>query len=169
RMERRERKEKPAAERRGVDGHGHCRQTASGDHLSEQHSEGVHDDGRLLVQLPNHLGAMVSHLSHRLAREHLRMRVGLRDSVGVIGPSWLHRRVAGLFEDCRPAVPALRQKPEAVDEYDWSSTRRVCAANLIRKFGNCRYRHRILLHLAETLAWSIDRILTVHTDDRREV
>src|SRR2546423_10876698 len=65
------------------------------------------------------------------------MLVGLVDGFGVIGPSWCERRVACLVENCRPAVPAVWQQPQAVNENDGCSSAGVRLIDLIG--GNTRY------------------------------
>src|SRR5439155_14091068 len=41
---------------------------------------------------------MVRDLAHLLAREDLWMRLRLRDGFRIVGPTWLHRREAGVLE-----------------------------------------------------------------------
>jgi hypothetical protein len=76
----------------------------------------VADDGRPLGQPADDRGDVVGDLADGLAREHLGMLPGLLDGVRVVRPPGGQRRVAGLLEQRRPAVPAGRQQEEAVHE-----------------------------------------------------
>src|SRR5207302_1721779 len=76
------------------------------------------DHGRLFVQLAYHSGKVVGDLSHRLAGEHLRVRLCIGHGFRIVGPAWLHGRVARLLEHLGPAVPTARQQPQAMDEDD---------------------------------------------------
>ena len=118
RLQRGDRQRQDAAEGRGIDGHRGGRQAAAGEDLGQQPAEGVPDDRRLALQPADHRGEVVGDLSDGLVGEDLGVGVGLLDRVGVVGPAGRERRVAGLLEDRRPAVPAAGQQPEAVDEDD---------------------------------------------------
>src|ERR1700682_1682507 len=87
--------------------------------------------------MADHLRVMVGHLSHRLMRKDLRVRGGFLDGFGVIGPSRRERRVAGLIEKRGPAVPAMWQQPEPVNEDDRRAAGRVCLFALLD--GDTRY------------------------------
>lgn len=100
------------------------------------------DHGRLFLQLANHLSVVVGHLSYGLVGEHLGVSVGLLDGLGVIGPSWRERRVAGLVENRGPTVPATWQQPQAVDKYN-----------------------RLLGALALMPAWTVLSVRFAHLDD----
>jgi len=116
--ERGDRQRQDAAEGRWVDGHRGRRQAAPSDDLREQAAERVPDHGGLLVQRTDHVGEVVGHLPDGLVGEDLGVGVGLLDGLGIVGPAGRQRRVAGLLEDRRPAVPAAGEKPEPVDEDD---------------------------------------------------
>ncbi len=62
--------------------------------------------------------------------QDLRVRIRLPDGLGVVWPTGREGSVAFLLEHRRPAVPTARQQPEAVDEDDRFSPRRVCALDL---------------------------------------
>ena len=51
-------------------------------------------------------GVVVGHLPDGLVREHLRVRVGLVDGVGVVRPARRQRGVAVLLEHVRPTGPS---------------------------------------------------------------
>ena len=84
-----------------------------------------------LSSLRDDLVEVVGDLADGLVGEHLGVRVGLLDRLGVVGPAGRQRRVAGLLEDRRPAVPAARQQPQAVDEHDRLQAGRVRARDLL--------------------------------------
>ena len=89
------------------------------------------DDGWLLVELLDHAVEMVGDVLDRLAREHARVRLCLRDGLGIVWPARSERRVAGLLEERLPAVPAARQQPQSVDENDRRAPRRVGVVDLL--------------------------------------
>ena len=95
-----------AAERCRVDGHRHGGKSPSGEDLSDQPSERVPDDRRLLVQLGDDVGEVVGHLLDGHMGEHFRVRVGLVHRLRLVRPAGSEYRVARLFEDLRPPVPA---------------------------------------------------------------
>src|SRR5438045_1468309 len=80
---------------------------------------------------------MVSDVSDGLVGEDFGMLVGLLDRLGVIGPSGCERCVAGLIENRRPAVPAMGQQPETVNEDDRCASAGVGLIDLIG--GKTRY------------------------------
>ncbi len=69
---------------------------------------------------------------------YFRVRLGLLDSLGVVGPSRRDRRVAGLVEKGGPPIPAAREEPQAVYENDRGPTACVCLVDLLG--GIPRYR-----------------------------
>jgi hypothetical protein len=90
------------------------------------------DDRGLLVEALDDLVEVVGDLADRLMGEGLGVLFGLGDGVGVVGPARGQRHVTGPFEDRGPAVPAVRQEPEPVDEDDRLFPRRVCFLDLLR-------------------------------------
>jgi hypothetical protein len=119
-----------AAELRRIDGDRGRRQPAPGEDLGEQPAEGVPDERGLLAQLPDQLGDVVDDLAHRLVGEGIGVRPSLLDGLGVIRPRRSQRRVPGLLEQPRPAVPAARQEPEPVDEDDRGMSGGLCLVDL---------------------------------------
>jgi hypothetical protein len=95
-----------AAERSRIDRNEPRREAASGEDLGDEAAEGVPDDCRLLVQPADLLGRMVGDLTNRLAREHVRLCIGLLDGLRIVGPVNLDRGIARLVEDGHPAIPA---------------------------------------------------------------
>src|SRR5713101_2262744 len=146
RLQRRERQRKHATEGPWVDRHRCCREAASGDDLNEKAPEGMPNDGRLVLQLADHLCVVIGDLSNRLVGENLGMSIRLFDGVWVIGPPRLDRRVAGLVENRGPSVPAAGQQPEAVDEDHGSLASRVCILDLSCDVAINRNGHRCLLY-----------------------
>src|ERR1700761_2778324 len=84
-----------AAEWRRVDRHGHRRQAPAGQDLGEQSAERVPDDNRFPGQHPGDLGEVVGDLPDRLAREYLRVGVGLCRRLRIVWPARRKRRVTG--------------------------------------------------------------------------
>src|SRR5205823_12906067 len=123
-----------------IDRNGGRRQPPSGDDLRQQPAERVPDDGRLLVQLPDHIANMVCDLTDLLPGEDLWMGPRLPDGLRVVGPTGRHRREAGLLEKRGPAVPAACEQPQPVDEHNGSTPRRVRRVNLTR-FASRKRRH----------------------------
>src|SRR5207244_6062792 len=62
----------------------HRRETASRDDLREQPTKRVADHRRLLVQTPHDPVDVIGDLAHRLAGEHVWMRLGVGDGFGVV-------------------------------------------------------------------------------------
>ena len=116
---------------RRVDRHRDGGEPAPGDDLGQQPAEGVPDDGRLLLEPADDRVEVVGDLADGLVREDLGVGVGLLHRVGVVRPARRQRGVAGLLEQRRPAVPAARQEPEAVDEDDRRQTGPVGAVDLL--------------------------------------
>ena len=86
----------------------------------------------LLVELADDLVEVVGDLADGLVGEHLGVGVGLLDGLGVVRPARRERGVAGLLEERRPAIPAARQQPEAVDEDDGRAGRSRSRARPLR-------------------------------------
>src|ERR1700730_2442169 len=84
----------------------HGRETPPGDDLPQETAERMSDHDRLCFQLPDDVGVVVGHLRNRLVCKDLWVSFRLLHRRRVIWPSWRQRRVAGLFEDGGPAVPA---------------------------------------------------------------
>jgi hypothetical protein len=61
-------------------------------------------------------------------REDLGMQVGLLDRFEIVRPIRCQGRIPVFFEEPSPAIPAARQEPEAMDEYD----------GLVRRFHDVR-------------------------------
>src|ERR1700735_468599 len=78
------------------------------------------DDGGLLLQLADHLGKVVCHLSNSLVRERLGVLVGLLDRLRIVRPAGCQRTVASFLEERLPAIPAAWQEPEPMNEDDGS-------------------------------------------------
>jgi hypothetical protein len=78
----------------------------------------VPNDVRLGVQFVDYILEVVGNLTDGFVSHDLGMPVCFVDCVWVIGPTWRHRRIASLLESSTPAVPAARQQPEPVNEYD---------------------------------------------------
>jgi hypothetical protein len=116
RPQRRDRHRQDAAERGRGDRDGDRGQTAPGQDLGQQPAERVAHDHGLLLQAADDFLDVVGDLPDRLAREDVRVRLGLLDRVRIVGPARGERDVAGLLEVPRPAVPAAGEEPQAVDE-----------------------------------------------------
>src|SRR5207245_1999683 len=109
----------------------------------KQTAERMSDHKRLRFQLSDDVGGVVGHLGNRLVREDLRVGFRLLDGGRVVRPSRRQGRIARLFEDGGPAVPAAWEQPEAVDKYHGCAPARVRPSDLVG--GNARYRvdHRL--------------------------
>src|SRR5256885_6241204 len=80
-------------------------------------AEGVEGDRKSTRLNSSHL--VISHAVFCLKKnKDLRVVLGLLNGVRVIGPARGERRVALLFEQLAPVVPAAREEPEAVHEHD---------------------------------------------------
>jgi hypothetical protein len=128
--QRRERQRQNAAERSGIDGHRHRGQTAVGDDLRQQSAGRVAHDRGLLIELPDHLRGVIGHLAERLPGEHVGVRPGLLDRLGIVGPARGHRGIARVLEQVGEAIPAAREQPQPVDEHHRRPPACVCLLDL---------------------------------------
>jgi hypothetical protein len=117
-LEHRGRQGQNAAEDSGVDRYRGRRQAPAREHLRQQAPGRVPYDRWFLVQGMDDLGGVIGDLLQGLVGQHVRFRPGLFNRFRIIGPVRRQRRVPGLLEEVRPAGPAARQQPQAVDEHD---------------------------------------------------
>ena len=85
-----------------------------------------------LLQPPDHLCGVIGDLLQGLLGEDLRLRAGHFNRLGIVGPVRGHRGIARVLEQVGPAIPAARQQPEPVDEYDRRPPARVRLLDLSR-------------------------------------
>jgi hypothetical protein len=57
---------------------------------------------------------------------------GLLDRLGVVRPAGGQRHIAVVLEQLRPAIPAARQQPQAVDEHHWLAASLIGALALLQ-------------------------------------
>jgi hypothetical protein len=114
-----------AAEDSGVDRHRGRRQAPAREHLRQQAPGRVPHDRWFLVQGSDDLGGVIGDLLQGLPGQDARVRPGLVNRFRIVWPVRRQRRVTGLLEEVRPAGPAARQQPEAVDEDDRGGARGV--------------------------------------------
>ena len=133
RLQRRDRQRQHAAERRRVDRDRRRGQAAAGEDLGEQAAERVADrPPASSSSLPMTSSKWSATWPTVLCAKTSGWAFASSTVSGSSGQPGRQRRVAGLLEDRRPAVPAARQQPEAVDEDDRRAPRRVRRLDLLR-------------------------------------
>ena len=121
----RDRKRQHAAEGRGADSDRGGGEAAPGEDFGQQAPERMADDRRFCGEPGDDRLLVVGDVADALAGEHARVLLRFRHAFGIVRPARRHRRVAGLLEQLRPAIPARGEKPQAVHEHDGRTARRV--------------------------------------------
>src|SRR6266702_3487957 len=162
-LQRREGQGEHAAERRGVDRDRHGSNAFPGYLLRDEPTEGMADDGGLRLELADGVDVVIGNLLDALVGEDLRVLLGLLNGVRVIGPARCESRVALLFEQLAPVVPAAGEEPEAMDEHDRLHSRVVGAVDLLLFMDreNC---HIVLLWVCW---WTLFNVIVYHACEQR--
>src|SRR5437879_3807349 len=93
------------------------------------------DDGGLRLQLTDGVNVVVRDLLYLLVGKDLRVSVGLRDGLRVVGPARRERGVAVLLEQRSPAVPTTGEEPKPVHEHDGLRRRAIGTVDLLQLMG----------------------------------
>src|SRR5262249_14642807 len=135
RLERREGQGEHAAERGRIDRYCRGGHALSSKPLDYEATEGMSENGWLPRELADGVNVMIRDLLDALVGKDLWVLLGLLDGLRIIGPAWREGGVALLFKQRAPAVPTVREEPEAMHKHDRWQPRIVGAGDLLLLMG----------------------------------